>query len=210
MTELNANYETLGLIDFKTAQELNINLDLSELPFTSQTKFPVMCIKRRQKFLWVEISDLSKNDLHQNKFVLHDILFNIYNTNEQLEKQCSNYKKELTIQNKDILKFITCGSVEHFNRLVEQYGEKKALEIWKFSEENLSLLKENIFNINNETCNFEQGGSFSLASTAGELKELNASAQLMKKLKISLAKNLIKVLILMKLLQVELQYKAEF
>ncbi len=81
--------------------------------------------------------------------------------------------------------FITCGSVEHFNRLVEQYGEERALEIWKFSEENLSLLKENIINISTETCNFEQGGSFSLASTSEELTELNASAQLMKKLNIN-------------------------
>ncbi|MBT6326570.1 MAG: FAD-binding oxidoreductase [Bdellovibrionales bacterium] len=81
--------------------------------------------------------------------------------------------------------FITCGSVEHFSRLVEQYGKERALEIWKFSEENLSLLKEHIINVNKVSCNFEQGGSFSLASTAGELKELNVSAQLMKKLKIN-------------------------
>ena len=96
MSDLNANSSNVGQLAFKTADELNIDINLYESNFTSQTKFPVICVKRRQKFLWVEISDLSKNDLHQNKFVLHDILFNIYNTNEQLEKQCSKYKKELT------------------------------------------------------------------------------------------------------------------
>ena len=33
--------------------------------------------------------------------------------------------------------FITCGSVEHFNRLVSSYGKLGAQEIWNFSEENL-------------------------------------------------------------------------
>ena len=40
--------------------------------------------------------------------------------------------------------FITCGSVEHFNRLVGTHGEKRGLEIWKFSEDNLKFLKEEI------------------------------------------------------------------
>ena len=40
--------------------------------------------------------------------------------------------------------FITCGSVEHFNRLVGKHGKEEATQIWKFSEENLSLLKNEI------------------------------------------------------------------
>ena len=40
--------------------------------------------------------------------------------------------------------FITCGSVEHFNRLVDKHGRDEASVIWKFSEVNLNLLKENI------------------------------------------------------------------
>ncbi|MGZ3794705.1 MAG: NAD(P)/FAD-dependent oxidoreductase, partial [Bdellovibrio sp.] len=35
--------------------------------------------------------------------------------------------------------FITCGSVEHFNRLVGKHGSAEANEIWKFSEDNLQL-----------------------------------------------------------------------
>ena len=30
--------------------------------------------------------------------------------------------------------FITCGSVEHFNRMVSKHGLKQALEIWRYSE----------------------------------------------------------------------------
>ncbi|MCB0415160.1 MAG: FAD-binding oxidoreductase [Bdellovibrionales bacterium] len=82
--------------------------------------------------------------------------------------------------------FITCGSVEHFNRLVGTYGEQKALEIWKFSETNLSLLKSEIFSsLKIEDIEFEHNGSFSLASTEKEFEELKKSAQIMKKLNIN-------------------------
>src|SRR3954463_8325276 len=33
--------------------------------------------------------------------------------------------------------FITCGSVEHFNRMISKHGMDEAVEIWKFSQENL-------------------------------------------------------------------------
>ena len=38
--------------------------------------------------------------------------------------------------------FITCGSVEHFNRLITKHGLEEATDIWRFSEENLRLLEE--------------------------------------------------------------------
>ncbi|MGE3973361.1 MAG: NAD(P)/FAD-dependent oxidoreductase [Bdellovibrionales bacterium] len=78
--------------------------------------------------------------------------------------------------------FITCGSVEHFNRLHHKYGEKLAAEIWKFSETNLELLKENIIQDQQDVIHFEQKGTFSLASTPPECEELRGSAQLMKSL----------------------------
>ena len=82
--------------------------------------------------------------------------------------------------------FITCGSVEHFNRLVGHLGEEKALEIWKFSETNLELLKQEIFSgMNDSDIEFEQKGSFSLASTENEFDELKKSADLMKKMGIN-------------------------
>ncbi len=85
--------------------------------------------------------------------------------------------------------FITCGSVEHFNRLCEKHGDQVASEIWKFSEENLRLLREEIlFRKGEEGADrlfFEQRGSFSLASTDSEFEELKQSANLMKKHKIN-------------------------
>jgi glycine/D-amino acid oxidase-like deaminating enzyme len=80
--------------------------------------------------------------------------------------------------------FVTCGSVEHFNRLIEKHGEQEALEIWRFSEENMRLLKEHIIGEEGDGLLFEHRGSFSLASTDVEFKELQNSAQLMKKLNI--------------------------
>ena len=80
--------------------------------------------------------------------------------------------------------FVTCGSVEHFNRLVETHGEEVALEMWQFSERNLELLKTEIID-DHGLVDFEERGSFSLASTEIEFKELKKSAELMKKLGIA-------------------------
>jgi gamma-glutamylputrescine oxidase len=79
--------------------------------------------------------------------------------------------------------FITCGSVEHFNRLVERWGLDQANEMWRFSEDNLSLLKEHVIQ-DDGTLQFEQKGSFSLASTSEEFAELKKSAKMMESLDI--------------------------
>ena len=76
--------------------------------------------------------------------------------------------------------FITCGSVEHFNRLVEKHGEAEAKEIWRYSEINLELLKEEIFQGRESELMFEHKGSFSLASTKEEFAELKNSASIME------------------------------
>jgi gamma-glutamylputrescine oxidase len=80
--------------------------------------------------------------------------------------------------------FITCGSVEHFNRLVEKHGKDEAFAIWNFSETNLSLLKEHIIKDEEKSIGFEHKGSFSLASTDKEFTELKTSSDLMKTLDI--------------------------
>lgn len=75
--------------------------------------------------------------------------------------------------------FITCGSVEHYNRLTEKHGAEEAKQIWRFSEENLLYLKEEIIQGHEEELLFEHKGSFSLASKETEFKELQESAKLM-------------------------------
>ncbi len=84
--------------------------------------------------------------------------------------------------------FITCGSVEHFNRLVEKHGREEASVIWKFSEDNLKYLKEDIIEDRPNDFLFEHNGSFSLASTETEFKELQESAELMSTFNINVEK----------------------
>lgn len=76
--------------------------------------------------------------------------------------------------------FITCGSIEHFNKMVSKHGIEESLEIWKFSETNLKLLKEHIIKDNEDKIGFEHSGSFSLASEESEFEHLKKSAELMK------------------------------
>ncbi len=83
--------------------------------------------------------------------------------------------------------FITCGSVEHFNRLVGKHGKEGALEIWRFSEDNLGLLKQEIIQNDEKDFLFEDRGSFSLASSESEFKELKESAKLMDSMDINVA-----------------------
>lgn len=80
--------------------------------------------------------------------------------------------------------FITCGSVEHFNRLVGKHGTDEAQIIWKFSEENLRLLKEHVIQDFKKDIDFQEQGSFSLASTDSELNELKKSSEIMKNMNI--------------------------
>lgn len=80
--------------------------------------------------------------------------------------------------------FITCGSVEHFNRLISKHGQDEAVEIWRFSEKNLKLLKEHIIQDRGELIQFEHKGCYSLAAQASEFQELQQVARLMGDLEI--------------------------
>ena len=81
--------------------------------------------------------------------------------------------------------FITCGSVEHFNRLVGKHGQAEAHEIWRFSERNLELLQQEIIQDKGADFLYEQKGSFSLASTETEFNELKESTNIMRGMKIN-------------------------
>lgn len=80
--------------------------------------------------------------------------------------------------------FVTCGSVEHFNRLISKHGKDEAVEIWKFSETNLKLLEEHIVQGSSETLQWEKKGAYSLAAQENEFKELKNVAEIMNSLKI--------------------------
>ncbi len=78
--------------------------------------------------------------------------------------------------------FITCGSVEHFNRMINKHGLDQATAIWRFAQENLRLLKEHIINDSAEEIGFENRGAYSLAAQENEYEELKTCASIMNKL----------------------------
>ncbi len=80
--------------------------------------------------------------------------------------------------------FITCGSVEHFNRMINKHGLEQATQIWKFAEENLNLLKQEIIQDGGAELEFEQNGAYSLAAQPNEFEELKLVAATMNKLNI--------------------------
>jgi len=80
--------------------------------------------------------------------------------------------------------FITCGSVEHFNRLISKHGLQEAVDIWKFAETNLKLLQEHIIQENGKEIEFAKRGAYSLAAQDNEFKELQNVAKTMRELNI--------------------------
>lgn len=80
--------------------------------------------------------------------------------------------------------FITCGSVEHFNRMINKHGLKQATEIWKFSETNLRLLEQEIIQDGGTKLGFEKNGAYSLAAQDNEFAELKEVAKIMANLDI--------------------------
>jgi gamma-glutamylputrescine oxidase len=80
--------------------------------------------------------------------------------------------------------FITCGSVEHFNRMINKHGMDQAVEIWKFSETNLRLLEQEIIQGQGSKIQFEKKGAFSLAAQPNEFAELKKVSEIMTNLKI--------------------------
>ncbi len=80
--------------------------------------------------------------------------------------------------------FVTCGSVEHFNRMVGKHGEKQALDIWRFAEENKNLLEAELKLSEDSSLEYEQKGAFSLAAQENEFEELKNVSEFMMKHKI--------------------------
>lgn len=80
--------------------------------------------------------------------------------------------------------FVTCGSVEHFNRLISKHGKDEAVEIWKFAETNLRLLQEHIILDQAKDIEFVKRGAYSLAAQDNEFTELKNVAKTMSELDI--------------------------
>lgn len=77
--------------------------------------------------------------------------------------------------------FVTCGSTEHFMKLEKDFGLDKALEIWKFSEENHRLLKEEIIQDKGDEIEYRKTGSCTVAPNEERWLEYRAAADKMTK-----------------------------
>lgn len=76
--------------------------------------------------------------------------------------------------------FVTCGSTEHFIKLNEQFGLEKAVEIWKFSEDNRKLLLEHVIEDNFSEVDFRHTGSCTVAPSAAHWEKYKSTAKLMR------------------------------
>lgn len=74
--------------------------------------------------------------------------------------------------------FVTCGSVEHYSRQVARHDEAKARDLWRYSEDNLRLIEEELV-AQGAACDFRRRGTWSLAGSEHELAELTRSCRLM-------------------------------
>lgn len=76
--------------------------------------------------------------------------------------------------------FVTCGSTEHFIKLTEKFGLTKATEIWKFSEENHRLLKEEIIQGDFDSVDYRHTGSCTVAPSEKHWQLYRETARTMK------------------------------
>lgn len=78
--------------------------------------------------------------------------------------------------------FVTCGSSEHFAKLVNDFGTEKALEIWQFSEQNRELLKSEIIKDGVDKVLYANTGSCTVAASDVDYNRYVALADTMNRL----------------------------
>lgn len=76
--------------------------------------------------------------------------------------------------------FVTCGSIEHFIKLKDQLGLEKAVEIWKFSENNHKLLREHIIQDSADKVDFKITGSCTVAANSERWAYYQAMVKVMR------------------------------
>ncbi len=76
--------------------------------------------------------------------------------------------------------FVTCGSTEHFIKLNQQFGLAKAVEIWKFSEENRKLLIEHVIQDKGDDLDYRQTGSCTVAPSSEHWLKYQEISQTMR------------------------------
>ncbi len=77
---------------------------------------------------------------------------------------------------------VTCGSVVFFAKLLETFGEEKGFEIWRFCEQNHSLLREHILNHAAASTYYHRDGSLTAFSKPSSAEKHKKTAQKMASL----------------------------
>lgn len=75
---------------------------------------------------------------------------------------------------------VLLGLGEHINRLIEQWGEERALELWGFLDANHELVLDVIHDANID-CGLQQSGGLRLAENETERAELEESAAILRR-----------------------------
>ena len=76
--------------------------------------------------------------------------------------------------------FVTCGSTEHFIKLQDEFGLEEAVCIWKFSEENHSLLAEHVIQDRADSLDYRQTGSCTVAPNEERWELYRKTARVMR------------------------------
>ncbi|MCJ7507771.1 MAG: FAD-binding oxidoreductase [candidate division Zixibacteria bacterium] len=75
--------------------------------------------------------------------------------------------------------FLIAGLAEHYNRAREHLGKIKARQIWQLSLDNHQLLREEIIEKNKLECEYQRCGSYLLACSEVESKEIKETVELL-------------------------------
>lgn len=77
--------------------------------------------------------------------------------------------------------FLTGGSLNYFVTLVQKYGEKKALDLWRFTTENVALIKKELdFDHIKDKVDFTAAGTVSLFTKEDDLENAQKCFELLK------------------------------
>lgn len=75
--------------------------------------------------------------------------------------------------------FLTCGSIQFFGKLVKERGLERALEIWRFCEENRRLIQENILQ-GMISFEYDRNGAYTLLTEKNSFEKATETALIMK------------------------------
>ncbi|HEX9916915.1 MAG TPA: FAD-dependent oxidoreductase, partial [candidate division Zixibacteria bacterium] len=75
--------------------------------------------------------------------------------------------------------FLIAGLAEHYNRSREHLGKAKSKQIWQLSLDNHRLLREEIIERNKLECEYQKCGSYLLACSEVESKEIKETVELL-------------------------------